>query len=132
MHRRLYSRQHVLGPVFGLTGEDGDLRFAPFALGDIAGNFRRADDFAVKILNGRNRQRNVDQASVLALANSLIMLDALTAPNTFENRWLLVMPVGRNQDRDRLADNLFGQVAENPLRTPVPACDDAIKVYAYD
>jgi hypothetical protein len=46
--------------VFGLAGEGGDLRFAPFALGDIAGNFRRADDFAVNIPNGRNRQRDVN------------------------------------------------------------------------
>jgi hypothetical protein len=60
MHRRLHSRQHVLGPVFGLAGEDGDLRFSPFALGDIAGNLRRADDFVVNIPNGRNRQRDLD------------------------------------------------------------------------
>jgi hypothetical protein len=60
------------------------------------------------------------------------MFDALAAPNTFENRWLLLKPVGRYEDRDRLADDLFGEVAENPLCTLVPACDDAIKVFAYD
>ena len=60
------------------------------------------------------------------------MFDALAAPNTFENPLLLIMPVGRDQDRDGLADDLFGKVAENPLRTLVPACDGAIKVYTYD
>jgi len=67
-----------------------------------------------------------------ALANGLIVFDALAAPNTFENPLLLVMPVGRNQNRAGLADDLFGKVTENPLRTLVPASDDAIKVYAYD
>jgi len=45
---------------------------------------------------------------------------------------LLIMPVGRNQDSDGLADDLFGKVAENSLGTPVSACDGAIKVYAYN
>ena len=60
------------------------------------------------------------------------MFDALAAPNTFENPLLLIMPVGRNQDSDGLADDLFGKVAENSLGTPVSACDGAIKVYAYN
>ena len=40
------------------------------------------------------------------------MLDALAPPDAFENRGLLVLAVRRNQDRDRLADDLLGRIAE--------------------
>ena len=86
MHRRLHGRQHVLGPVLGLASENGDLRLATLALGNVAGDFRRADDFAFRILDRRNGQRNIDPASVLAHTNGFIVLDALTASDTFENR----------------------------------------------
>jgi hypothetical protein len=79
--------------VLGFAGENGDLCFVTFALGDIAGDFRRADDFAFCIPDRRNGQRNIDPASVLSLTNCLIMLDALTASDTLQNRGLLIMPV---------------------------------------
>ena len=53
MYRRLHGRQHVLGPMFGLASENGDLRLATLALGNVAGDFRRADDFAFRILDRR-------------------------------------------------------------------------------
>jgi hypothetical protein len=34
--------------------------------------------------------------------------------------------------RDRLSDDLRGRVAEQPLRPAIPACDDAIEVFADD
>src|SRR3546814_16444121 len=37
-----------------------------------------------------------------------------------------------NQDQDRLADDLVGRIAEEPLRTLIPARDDAVEVLAYD
>ena len=103
MHRRLHGRQDVLGPVLGLASEDSDLRLVTLALGNVAGDFRRADDFAFRILDRRNGQRNIDRLPSLRYSNGFIVLDALAAPDTFENLGLLVMPVRRNQNRDRLA-----------------------------
>src|SRR6476646_9020703 len=40
------------------------------------------------------------------------------------------MPFRRNQNRDRLANDLFRRVAEDALRAPVPICDDATKVFS--
>src|SRR5271166_3565508 len=69
---------------------------------------------------------------MLALANGFIMLDAFSASDTFENLWLLILPVQRHQNRNRFADDLFGYVAEDSLRALIPTRDDAIKVLADD
>jgi hypothetical protein len=37
-----------------------------------------------------------------------------------------------NENRDRLADDLIGLIAEKPLRTAVPTGDDAVEVFADD
>src|SRR5262245_63867348 len=131
-HRRLHGCQQVLGPVLGFASQDRDLRVGPLALGNVAGDFRRADNFAFRILYGRDRQRNVNPAPLLALANSLMLLDPLAAPHTFKDRRLLIAPVQRNQGGDGPADDLLARIAKYPFRALVPACDDAIEVLAYD
>ena len=40
------------------------------------------------------------------------------------------MTVLRNDNCDGLANNLFGTVAEDTFRTPIPACNNAIEVLA--
>src|SRR5262249_54354255 len=42
-------------------------------------------------------------------------------------RRLLVDMISWNQDRDRLADDLLGRVAEHPLRRRIPGHDDAVE-----
>jgi hypothetical protein len=58
------------------------------------------------------------------------MLDTLAAPDTFENRRLLIMPVRRNQNHDRLAYHFLGRIAEDSLRAVVPTGDYAVEVLA--
>src|SRR5215467_11626599 len=60
------------------------------------------------------------------------MIDAVTAPDTLMNYVLLAFALPRDQDSRRLADDLFSQIAEEPLRTLVPTGDDAIEVLAYN
>ena len=60
------------------------------------------------------------------------MVDALAATDAVENRGFLILPFQWNQNSDGLADDFFGEVAENPFRTLVPARDEAIKVLADD
>jgi hypothetical protein len=38
----------------------------------------------------------------------------------------------RDDDCDRLANGLFGGVAEYTLCTFVPACDNAVEIFAYN
>jgi hypothetical protein len=69
---------------------------------------------------------------VLAHTNCFKVLDALTASDTFENRRLLIKPVRRNQNRDRLTYHFLGRIAEDALCALVPIDDYAVKVLADD
>ena len=106
--------------------------FRPFALGNVTGNFGRADDIAAEVSDWRNGQRNIDEASVLALSDRLVMVDPLTAPDAFEDFGFFVMAIGRNEYSHRLADRLLARVAEEALRATVPARNDAVDVFRND
>src|SRR6476646_9924696 len=69
---------------------------------------------------------------MLVHTNCFIMLDALAAPNTFENFRLLVLAIRWNQDGHWPADDLFGRIPKEPLCSPVPSADDAVEVLADD
>src|SRR5215468_10095943 len=57
------------------------------------------------------------------------MLDSFTAPDAFEQCWLLLR---RREDVHRLADDLLGRIAEDPLCALVTTYNDAIEGLAYD
>src|SRR5207253_1106260 len=102
------------------------------ALGDVPGDFCCADDLAFSILDGRNGQRNLDQTSIFALANGFIVIDTLTAPNARKNIGFLAAAIHWNQEYDRLADNFFCRIAEEPLCSWVPGFNDPIDVLTQD
>ena len=62
-----------------------------FSFGDVPCDFRRTYNLALNISDGRDRQRNIDQATVITLADRLVMLDTLPTPDTIENRGFLIM-----------------------------------------
>jgi hypothetical protein len=62
--------------------------------------------------------------------NRFIVVDALTPAKAFENFNLLVVSLWRNQDRDRLAYNLLGRIAEQAFRAGVQSGDNAIEALA--
>src|SRR3546814_2911967 len=72
--------------------------------GDVAGDLRGADDRPVGRPDWRDRQRDRDQAAVLALAQGLEVVHALALANLGEDHGLFVVPVGRDEHGDRLAD----------------------------
>jgi hypothetical protein len=131
-HCRLHGSQDVLCAVFGLAREIDDLSLAPFALSYVASDFRCADDFSLGVPDRRNGQRNVDQTPMLALPNGFIVFDALAAPDSLNDPFFLLLVIGRDQNRNRLADDFLGQIAENPLRTGIPTRYDAIEVLGDD
>src|SRR5580700_5825034 len=78
------------------------LMFGLFARGDVAGDLRGADDNTVRVLDRRDAERHRKAAAVLALADRLVVIEAVAAPDAFEDFWLLVVQFRRNQDGDRL------------------------------
>ena len=56
------------------------------------------------------------------------MFDPLASPDAGQNCAFLVAPVFRNDDRDRLANRLFGREAEDKLCPLVPTCNDPVEV----
>ena len=106
--------------------------FRPFALGDVTRNFGRADDIAAEVSDWRNGQRNVDEASILALSDSLVMVDPLTATDAFEDSRFFVVAIDRNEQSHRLADRFLAGIPEETLRAIVPARNDAVDVFRKD
>ena len=78
----------------------------------------------------RYRQRDIDQTSVLAATDGIVMINALPTAHAFDDFWFFINAICRDQDRDWLADDLVRLIAEQPLGTAIPACDDAVEVLA--
>src|ERR1700733_4055656 len=65
-------------------------------LGDVAGDFRGTDDLAFFILDRRNSEGNIKETSILALTYGLVMINPLTATDTFEDHRFFVVSIGWN------------------------------------
>ena len=63
----------------------------------------------------RDRQRDIDPSTVFGNPNGLEMLDPFAAAEPLQDRMFLVMPLGRDDQGDRLAHGLAGRVAEQAL-----------------
>ena len=55
------------------------------------------------------------------------MLDAVAPPDASDDRGFFREVIGRNKDGDRLADDVFRQIAKELLRSPVPVNNPARK-----
>src|SRR5580692_7788735 len=69
---------------------------------------------------------------MFALSNGLEMVDTLSSSDPRQDRALLILPVLWNDDCDGLSNSLLGGVAKDSFRTPIPTCDNAIEIFAYD
>src|SRR4051812_3040280 len=105
--------------------------FVLLAGGDVARDFRGADDSPVGVLYGRYLQGDVDAAAASMLPHRF-HLDRVAGPNPRENVILFVTAVEWNDDRDRLADRLALGVAEHAFGRPIPRHDDAVQILADD
>src|SRR5450631_833822 len=102
------------------------------ALGYVAGDLRRADHLSLGVPERRYRQRDFNQASILAPADGFKMVDALATSNAFNDRRFFIGPIRGNQDRDRPAEHFFRPVTEEPFCAFVPARDDAVEVLGHN
>ena len=100
--------------------------------GNVAGDFRGADDVAGSVVDGRDRDRDVDAAAVFADADGFEMIDAFAPADFRQNGGFFVESLGRQQNQNRLADDFVGGVAEDALGGRVPTEDDAVEIFADD
>ena len=98
-------------PLFVLNSER-TLVLCPLTYADVAGNIRHARDLACCIPHWRHRQRNIDETSILAPADSFIVLDLLATSYALKNDGFLMLEVHWKQTGDRFADDLIGCVPE--------------------
>jgi hypothetical protein len=92
------------------------------------------------IFDRRDRQGDIDEASVPALSNRLVVFDTLTTVDTFENDELFVMSIRWNENRYWLTHGLLRgitkkgaprrgfQLMMTPLRSleRIASADDSI------
>ncbi|HMH07434.1 MAG TPA: hypothetical protein VK579_12210 [Terriglobales bacterium] len=94
---------------------------------DVARNFRSAYYTACCVFDGRNCHRDVQVSAVLAQADSFKMLDPLTFPEFVKNR-LFRSAVGRDYQRNMLADGFLCGMPEDSLRTLIPSGDYPVEI----
>jgi hypothetical protein len=82
----------------------GDQKLLPFLRPPAFGNVSSNLDPTFGILDRRYRQRDLDQAPILAPSEGLVVVDARATTDALENFRFLVEAIQWNQNRDRFAD----------------------------
>ena len=95
--------------------------------GDVLGDHRGSDDLPLSIAHQRARERDIARRPVLRHAYRLELLDPLTFPDALQVLRRLVLPVGRGEDRDVLANSFFGGVPVEAFGPHVPTGDDSVE-----
>ena len=118
------ARRHA-----GVGHEPGHLLRAPqrglgaLLLRDVPRDLRGADDRPRGAADRRDGQRHLDGASLLRDPHRLEVLDPLAAADAVEDRRLLLLPLGGDQEADRPTDELGRRIAEEPLGRRVARLD---------
>jgi hypothetical protein len=75
--------------MLGFASEHGNMPVDPLSLRNVSGDLCSTDYLASGVFDGRDRQRNINQAAILAATNGLIMVDARQTTNSAEDYPLL-------------------------------------------
>jgi hypothetical protein len=112
--------------------QTAQFRFGLFALGDVPGDLRGADNPAVVGADRRDGQGDSDLPAVLVTPYRLVMLDPLTSLYLIEDHQHLILAARRSQQKNRPPDNLLCPISEDRFGGPVPGCDGPVQVRADD
>src|SRR6185369_206605 len=69
---------------------------------------------------------------VLSLAHRFVMVNPIAAADALQDFRFFLEMIRRNENGYRLADNLLRSISKDPLRTAIPARNDAIQILADD
>src|SRR5262249_60223665 len=100
---------------------------SPFAGGNVSSDGCGTDNPACAIFERRNAHGHVDPLTILALANRFVMFDSLTVFKALHDRGHFILLLGRDEEGDVSAYDLFRCVAVDGLRASVPTGNDAIQ-----
>src|SRR5208337_4638644 len=120
------------GDHFEEPGLDGEQAFGAFAMGEVADDFGGTHDVTGVILDGGNRERDVEKTAVLMLAERFEMFDAFTAREALADGDFLGLEAWGKEDGDGAADDFLGTIAEEAFGAGIPSLDDAVEVTAND
>src|SRR5690606_37619503 len=125
-------RELVLDAMIDLAEQETDPSLRLFGLAHIASNLGGADNNAIGIFDGRNRDRNRDQRAVLSDASGVKALDSLTPSHPLDDvGFFALQPLG-NEHKDRASDRFLSGIAEHPLGSDVPTRNLAVQILADD
>ena len=99
---------------------------------DVARDYDRADDLAVRASHRRDAEGYVNVSAVLTAPNGLELVDRLAALQAREDLLRLAETLRRGKNADRLADYFVGAITVQVLRARVPALDRAVERLAED
>ncbi len=65
-------------------------------------------------------------------ANRFVVVDVLASANSLQNDSFFTQTIGRNEQRNRLANDLLGLIAENSLGAEIPRLNDSVEIFCDD
>src|SRR6267378_572445 len=130
---QLFELRGPLGnPLLQRLVETTQFGFGLFALGDVPGDLRGADNPAVVGADRRDGQGDSNLAAVLVTPYRLVMLDPLTPLYLIEDQRRLILAAGCRQQENRPPDDLLWPIPEDRFGGPVPGCDGPVQVRTDD
>ena len=105
-------RQLIQRPLLSLAF--GQRLLSPFAFGNVAGDLRRADDCPLCPEAAKPSMR-FRPGAVFAPPHGFVMVN-LSPRRTLSRTASLIRAIRRYQNHDRLTDDLFSRIAEQPPR----------------
>src|SRR6185312_10577780 len=100
--------------------------------GDIASDFRCADDSPQCIVHRRYRDRHINHGTAFRPPRRLILIHPLSSGNTFQYLRDLIHMAGGGERGCRLADHLLRRIAKNALGPAIPGDDHSSQAVADD
>src|SRR6266699_3196012 len=99
-------------------------------LSDITGDGRRPDNSATAILDRRNGDGDVQEGAILTHTYRLVMINTLSLANACHDLHKLILPIWREENRNRLAHDFLSSVPIHALCRRIPTGDDALQIFA--
>ena len=96
-------------------------------LRNVVRDLRGSDDGAIRLPDGRDGERDIDERAVLTAAHRLVVLDTLARSDARQDAGFLVLMVFGDEDSYVFADHLFGLITEDAPRAAVPARDMSVE-----